>query len=203
MCCSWSFAGRGACRQPALSHCSGSLYTMQQLYRDQGCEVYRQQAFTVNSSPGAEPAPFSGVHSFCVAKSTLTMHSLRRRACAQLRGVRGVHLPGAVPGVCGRPGQRGGEDERLRDEPLLAVLHLLHAAAAGQRRASCACASAARCSSSSSSLCWPVITVVLFTQGKYTEGYWGANNGCVALPCTSCFLPKRMAALSFMKRSAS
>jgi hypothetical protein len=27
-----------------------------------------------------------------------------------------------------------------------------------------------------------VITVVLFTQGKYTEGYWGANNGCVA-PC--------------------
>ena len=26
-----------------------------------------------------------------------------------------------------------------------------------------------------------VITVVLFTQGKYTEGYWGANNGCAAL----------------------
>ena len=23
-----------------------------------------------------------------------------------------------------------------------------------------------------------VITLVLFTQGKYTEGFWGAGNGC-------------------------
>ena len=28
-----------------------------------------------------------------------------------------------------------------------------------------------------------VITIILFTQGKYTEGFWGPSNGCVTLAC--------------------